>query len=240
MLSSARSRPVFAPAAALTCVSRQGKCARRSYGFGSSHGDNDLSMTSQDWHPGIGDPTFMGWLTVLAYLLTSFLCGKAAKLMADSNELGKTGAVLFWTSCSILLLVLGVNKQLDLQSLFTGVGRDIAQAQGWYDRRRAVQALFLALLAFGGLATLVVFFRLTPGLVRECRTALIGASFLLCFVLMRAASFHHVDQLLGIRLTGLKMNYLLELGGISCVGLGALRCACRHRARCITSISPKN
>ena len=181
----------------------------------------------------------MGWLTVLAYLLTSFLCWKAAKLTLVSwDQPGKTGAVLFWTSCSILLLLLGVNKQLDLQSWFTQSGRDIAQQQGWYERRRVVQAISLALFAFGALATIGVFLRLTRGLIRECRTALIGASLLLCFVLMRAASFHHVDQLLGMRLAGVKMNWLLELGGISCIGLGALQYARRHRSHRTTSASP--
>ena len=31
------------------------------------------------------------------------------------------------------MLLLGINKQLDLQSLFTEVMRDMAHAQGWYN-----------------------------------------------------------------------------------------------------------
>ena len=42
------------------------------------------------------------------------------------------------------------------------------------------------------------------------------------FVVIRAASFHHVDALLASRLGGLKWNWILELGGILIVAVGAL------------------
>ena len=51
--------------------------------------------------------------------------------------------------------------------------------------------------------------------------ALVGIVFLCCFVAIRASSFHHVDRLLGADLGGLKINWIMELGGIVLVGLGA-------------------
>src|ERR1041384_5677187 len=30
------------------------------------------------WRPGIGDPTFIGWFTVVAYFATAYLCWRAA------------------------------------------------------------------------------------------------------------------------------------------------------------------
>ena len=43
------------------------------------------------------------------------------------------------------------------------------------------------------------------------------------FILIRAASFHHVDRMLGEQVMCLKMNWILELGGISLILLGAVK-----------------
>jgi hypothetical protein len=50
-----------------------------------------------------------------------------------------------------------------------------------------------------------------------------GLAFLLTFVVVRAISFHHVDQFLGWQLAGVTMNRLLELTGIALVLAAALR-----------------
>ena len=47
--------------------------------------------------------------------------------------------------------------------------------------------------------------------------------FLLTFIVVRAISFHHFDLFLKARVGGLKMNWVLELGGIALVALAALR-----------------
>ncbi len=47
--------------------------------------------------------------------------------------------------------------------------------------------------------------------------ALIGVSLVLGFVLIRAASFHHVDRLIRSTVLGLRWNWILEMGGIAVV-----------------------
>lgn len=47
--------------------------------------------------------------------------------------------------------------------------------------------------------------------------ALLGMVIVLAFVLIRAASFHHIDRFIGSRILGLKWNWVLEMGGISIV-----------------------
>ncbi len=190
--------------------------------------------TTEGWQPGIGDPTFKGWFTVFAYLATSVLCWKSARVALPRwKQTGNTGPVLFWILFSALLLLLGINKQLDLQTWFTSFGRDVAREQGWYEQRHPVQIIFIVLLTLGGLAVLGLFIRLTRGAIRECRVALLGGIFLISFVVMRAASFHHVDNLLVMRLAGVKMNWLFELGGIFCIAWGAIRYI-RQPARNVT------
>ena len=57
--------------------------------------------------------------------------------------------------------------------------------------------------------------------------AITGAIFLVCFIVICAASFHHVDRMLGLQLGVLRLNVALELGGILAILLAAwlrLRC----------------
>jgi len=47
--------------------------------------------------------------------------------------------------------------------------------------------------------------------------ALVGTTTVLAFVLIRAASFHHIDRFIGTTILGLRWNWILEMGGISTV-----------------------
>jgi hypothetical protein len=84
------------------------------------------------WRPGIGDPTPLGWATVVAYLAASWACCRAAAAERRSAHRGRNSTRPFWSSLGLLLLLLGLNKQLDLQSALTAFGRRLAREQGWY------------------------------------------------------------------------------------------------------------
>ena len=89
-----------------------------------------------DWSPGIGDPTVAGWLTVALYAFAAWACltvlrrERMAKLPLVANE------GLVWRLMMVFMIALGINKQLDLQSAFTELGRIMAHKQGWYGNRR--------------------------------------------------------------------------------------------------------
>jgi hypothetical protein len=44
---------------------------------------------------------------------------------------------------------------------------------------------------------------------------------LLTFIAIRAASFHHFDRFIGHEVGGVRMNWILELGGISLIAANA-------------------
>ena len=184
-----------------------------------------LAFTEADrWRPGIGDPTFMGWLTVAGYFTAALLCWVAGRSDQRAHpQSGYPRQPRLWFGLALLLMLLCVNKQLDLQTWFTLTLKSAAQAEGWYEQRRVFQAAFigaLTMLSIVGLAILRIMVRKN---LRQTSLAWIGAVFLTCFVLIRAASFHQVDQMIGLRVGGLKLNWVLELGGITCIGLGAWR-----------------
>jgi hypothetical protein len=178
-----------------------------------------LAFTDGDgWHPGIGDPTVVGWLTVVAYAVAAVLCVREAV-----REREERSRFLFWAIAGGTMVLLGINKQLDLQTWLTLTGRRLARAEGWYEKRRAVQFLFIVLIALGGLAAFGGMWRMVHDFGEDLWLPLVGMFLVICFVIMRAASFHHIDELLRTRLAGFKMNWIFELGAISVLIAGALR-----------------
>ena len=122
-----------------------------------------------------------------------------------------------WRAISILFAALGVNKQLDLQTALTEFGRMIAFDQGWYDERRIVQLWFIVGVALT--CTFIAIISLIWARKSPAATwlALVGTTTVLAFVLIRAASFHHIDRFLGHRILGLNFNWVLEMTGIAMV-----------------------
>jgi hypothetical protein len=162
------------------------------------------------WKPGIGDPTIGGWVTVVLYFFAVWSTWKTAHSAASSER-------QLWRTISILFVGLGINKQLDLQTAFTELGRMIAFDEGWYGERRTVQLWFVmgvVLICIFIAIILLIWARKSP---IPTWLALIGTTTVLAFVLIRAASFHHIDRFIGDRILGLKWNWVLEMSGIAIV-----------------------
>jgi hypothetical protein len=105
------------------------------------------------WRPAIGDPSFMGWFTVAAYAVGAVLAARASRAEAcgDGELQGRRSRL--WLAVAVAMACLCVNKQLDLQSLFTDIGRAVARHQGWYEQRRSFQKWFvLGVLVGAGLS----------------------------------------------------------------------------------------
>ena len=191
------------------------------------------------WRPRIGDASLMGWLTVAAYGLTAILClmaalkqnaglgGSTAGGVAGAENKGARLQRRLWLGVAVLMALLCVNKQLDLQSLLTNIGRIVAKQGGWYDQRRTVQFWFVVAIALIGVAAIALLVRKTRSLFKGRPLLLIGLSLLLLFVVMRAVSYHQVGVFLGKRVLGLKLNWILELGSIALVAASAAQAALR-------------
>ena len=110
------------------------------------------ACVGDQWSPQIGDPTIAGWATVVAYALCAVLSFMALLRVEDRRER------IFWGLVTLAMLTLGVNKQLDLQSVLTAAGRCLSQLQGWYEERRVFQRDFIIglLMAAGLFLTFVL------------------------------------------------------------------------------------
>ena len=126
-----------------------------------------------------------------------------------------------WLLLSVLLLALAINKQLDLQSALTEIGRILARRQHWYAQRQKVQIIVVGILVTAAivvLLTLLVWARRLPG---PTLLALVGIALVIGYVLIRAASFHHIDRFIGLTLLGFRWNWIIEMGGIAVVILAS-------------------
>lgn len=182
-------------------------------------------IKDDQWYPAIGDDSFLGWFTVVAYFFTSII---AAISTINTSHLKLSGKQLenhrlIWGLIAVTLLFLGINKQLDLQTWLTLKGKQIALVEGFYDERRTIQGIFILSIVFLGILYLVFLFWLVSNSTTNTRWGLIGLGMLICFVIIRAASFHHIDYFIGISFSNIRVNNILELGGIGTIALFALK-----------------
>lgn len=199
-------------------------------------------LRSVQWSPSIGDPTLVGWLTVFAYVVAAWLCLRAfmteksgpprpyrvaiAALLRVVRKHGRTLPPVarhasLWLVFALVMAFLGVNKQLDLQTLLTEIGRVSAYEHDWYEHRHTVQIVFVAVVGGTGLVFLGGVAWLVRDALRKFILALVGLTWLGVFVLIRASSFHHVDLLIHTEVLGIQLNWLFELSGIGLVAWGA-------------------
>lgn len=162
-----------------------------------------------------GDHSFFGWMTVLAYFLTSIRLGIKTRLAWLSKD-----NVIFWICFTLLIIFLGFNKQLDLQSNFTEMMRDMAKEHGWYEQRRPLQFMFVAIMAMS-LPILVLLVRTSlANSWRRYKIMWLGILLLLVFIVIRAASFHHVDLIFYKSIGSLRFYQALEIVAIFIIFIG--------------------
>ncbi|MBN2194290.1 MAG: hypothetical protein JW751_15845 [Polyangiaceae bacterium] len=169
------------------------------------------------WSPGIGDPTIGGWLTVVLYVVAAVACAR----VVHARRVRGPRENWFWAGLFMVLVLLGINKQLDLQSAVTEAGRVVFRELDIYAHRRAFQYAFVATAGIATIAGGSGLGWLVRGAPVPTWIALFGMLGLSAFVLVRAISFHHVDALLGLRVGGLALNWVLEMGSLLVVAASA-------------------
>ena len=178
-----------------------------------------------------GDPTVIGWTTCFAYLLTAWLCYRAAArasrpLGPDRGRRTVPGRVRrraplerVWLALAALLTFLGFNKQLDLQLQITDVGRWLALKQGWYENRMYAKLAFVTLLLFTVIGAWVFLLRQGRGRFRQIGLAIFGAALVGVYVLVRGVSYDVLD--VRVRVLGVQLHEAIELAGIVLIACSA-------------------
>ena len=169
------------------------------------------------WEIGIGDPTPQGWITVGAYAVSAYLCWRAY-IGRRESELQQKG----WLQIAVLLVALGINKQLDMQSLLTQEARVLLYQLNIYQYKRELQILFIVVFTVFAFGLAIKMLTTTKSYRQGMKIACVGVATVMSFVASRAASFHHIDALLGVSFGGMSFNFLAEMTGICIIAAGAL------------------
>jgi hypothetical protein len=178
-------------------------------------------MVNGRWQPGIGDPGFMGWLITAAYLIASLLCGIYARRTCRISSIKSGCHDVFWWILAAIMLLMGINKQLDFQCLLISIAKRTAQNRQWYSQRQILQVWFIAGLAIIGLILLIWLGWKFRRFWWQDRLALLGILLLITFIIVRAAPIHYVNKFIG-RQPGVVINSVLEISGIVLIGISAL------------------
>jgi len=178
------------------------------------------------WRPQIDNPNVRGWSVVAAYVIAAVFCARAGLGRRNMGPEEKQATVI-WRLLGLGLLFLGINKQLNVQSLLIALGRRAALAGGWYEERRLAQIIFSAVLTVAGLAALWSLQARFRQFFARNPKALTGLVVLLLFVLIRAASINHVLERAGLHPNDengdKKWTWILEIGGSACLALAAIK-----------------
>jgi hypothetical protein len=151
-------------------------------------------------------------VTSAAYLGITLLCivGAWNAQHASSNPYLRRHRI-FWLSLAAFFFLLFINKQFQILSWFTALGRGLAWGQGWHTDRQIVQQwIILVIFATVSVLLLLIFWSVRDTL-RNYWLILIGAGLLLGFTLIRAISFHAIDAFLFEPHAGIQLNWIVEL-----------------------------
>lgn len=162
----------------------------------------------------MNDPPW-SWLIVAAYVLAATLAFRRAR-GSDAVR-----ARLFWGAVALFVLLLAINKPLDLQTVMVDQLRTLARLQGWYEGRRAAQLIFLLALGVAGGAAGLQMLLWIRGLGRGAWIAGGGVAMLIVFIVAKAASHSHLEVWTGRDVSPLAYNWILELAGIALLLAGS-------------------
>lgn len=167
------------------------------------------------WSAMVHDQGSLAWIVVAGYAAGALFAFAAAGRGSGRER-------TFWIGTAIALLLLGVNKQLDLQTDLTSIAKAAAISEGWYGERRDAQGAFILLIALAAVGCGLGLWTWLRESAPSVKAAATGLVILLAFIIIRAASFHHIDYWVTISVAGLRSGWWLELLGIAIVGTAAV------------------
>ena len=179
-------------------------------------------MRALDWTPGIGQLPLSAWGAAVPYLLAAYFCWRVARKLRLFGADGRSEAQV-WIAIAILFLVLGICRELDIQSVVTNYWRAIARQQGWYRDRQTIQPAIITVIGAASLACAIILLVRLWRVPRITQLAAVGTLLLLTYIAIRAVSFHPVDVLANKTVLGVRWSWIFEFAGILVVILAALR-----------------
>lgn len=183
---------------------------------------HDLSLCiDAGWSPALGQVHPGRWLTAALMFGASALAGQVARRAGAVAAEAPGPSPRFWQVAALVFALLALDELSDLQNGVQAFGRCLSELDGWYVVRRPLQGAAVAAVS---IALAALAWRTRKRLRDAGRgeaLAIAGLAFSVGLVLVRAFSFHWVDQVLSAQVAGLRLNWVLEGGGLVLFAAGA-------------------
>jgi uncharacterized membrane protein YhaH (DUF805 family) len=167
----------------------------------------------------------------LAYFLAALLCTAAFRDEARSYRfIGRLQRPAFWLVLTALLVLLGFNTQLDLQTLVMSTGDELVTSARLGVHRKLLKMLSLLTLTLTGAAITLAMLLYIGRHWRLYLLAFVGLMYLGVFIVLRAADSLPVLNEINRRYYE-SIHLLLELCGVLMIGASAARAVYRETRR---------
>jgi magnesium-transporting ATPase (P-type) len=145
-----------------------------------------------------GDTTFWSWIITFTYIAVIIMSFIYTRKIREEKSLH-----LLWMVISVFLLAMGINKQLDFQTLIIMSGKYIARESGLISYGRELERALAGAVSLVVLAIMIVIFSKTRKILKKAKTALTGVGLLLFFTFIR------IGSITGIR-SALILQYIIS------------------------------
>ena len=192
----------------------------------------EMMLGAPSWPAKMGDPTIAGWLITASYGVAGWLCVHAMNAVSASPSeprYSRRQLAWFWAIAAAAVLGLGINKQLDLQTLAIELGKSIVHMEGWTANRVALKLVLLGAVGASSLLALAWLHARGNRSGRAPQLAIGGLLLIALYAMVRALAFSSLSRLVGGYTAGGRFGWLLELSGVALVAGGAWLEARRHR-----------
>ena len=184
-----------------------------------------IACTSQAWHPKPGDATPGGLALAVLYIVASLLFLRV--VLVPRTWLPRER--LLWGTASAILLIMTLDKPLDLQHSLNAVGKCLSHDGGWDRQRVWVQRILGAGLILGVIGATTWFLRRCRAALAANRPLMLGIALMTLFIALEIARF---EGLLGAAGKGVaRLNGIRILEAVAVLALiraGWLRGARRN------------
>lgn len=172
------------------------------------------------WHPFDWKPTPIRLGILFCYPILAIGALFVASMGNPSIHLDSR-EVRFWRGAGGILLLLGLNKSINLNFLLTAWARALARHLGTYDGRSSAQLILLVSLALGGGAILYTMRRTLRNWMASSPLAGAGLLILFAQIAVRTVSWHPIQTTLALDILGWKLKWIVE-GGAQCLILAGI------------------
>ena len=143
----------------------------------------------------------MGWLDSDGVRATGYALVALAAVVAGVREHRRAGSIpyvwpTFWYLTALLFLTMAVGRAGHLAELIADLGREQAEAAGWYSHRRKYQALAVGSVAAVWFIVVVASLWRVPERRRRYLPMALLSFTIVCFAGIRMVSLHQIDSIL--------------------------------------------